>query len=82
MPSADGRNRVIVHVVDGESFTADMVGLPGPTDSFIQFRNIMGRDNKPPAWLTRGARTVIFSAAHITFIEVFDDTEAESFLRK
>jgi hypothetical protein len=82
MPSAEERNRVIVHVVDGEAFFADMVGLPGPTDSFIHFRNVMGRDNKPPAWLTRGARTVIFSAAHITFIEVFDDTEMEIFVRE
>jgi hypothetical protein len=72
---------VTVHVVDGEAFTADMVGLPGPTDTFIQFRNILGRDNKPPAWLSRGARTVIFCVAHITFIEVFDDTKLDLFVR-
>jgi hypothetical protein len=73
--------RVTVHVVDGEAFTADIDDLPGPRDTFVRFRNLRGRDDKPPTWLSKTARSVIYSATHITFIEVHDSTEAIGWVR-
>lgn len=62
--------QVTVHVLDGEPFMAQIDGLPGRTDTFVQLRNPQTRDNKPVTWLGPNVHTVIYSAARITFIEV------------
>ena len=72
---------VIVHVVDGEPIMAEMDGLPGPTDTFVRLRNPRSRDNKPAIWLSPNARSLVYSASYITFIEVIDDTEAIGWVR-
>ncbi len=62
--------RVTVHVLDGEPFTAEIAGLPGPTDTFVRLRNPRARDDKPLNWVAPNVQTVVYSAARITFIEV------------
>ena len=62
--------QVTVHVLDSEPFMAQIDGLPGPADTFVQLRNPRTRDNKPVTWLSPNVQTVIYSAARITFIEV------------
>jgi hypothetical protein len=79
--SADNYIRVTVHIRDGQPFIADMDGSPGPTDTFVRLRNVLSRDYKTTTWLSQGVRTVLYSAAQITFIEVHDDTEPEGFVR-
>jgi hypothetical protein len=79
--SAENTIRVTVHIRDGEPFLADMDGLPGPTDTFVRLRNLFSRDKKPATWLSQNVRTIVYSAAQITFIEVHDDTESDIFVR-
>jgi hypothetical protein len=76
-PSPVNCIRVIVHTRDSEPFIADMDGLPGPTDTFVQFRNVFNQDRKPAKWLTHGIHTIMYSAAQITFIEVYEDIKAD-----
>jgi hypothetical protein len=68
--------RVTIHVADGEAVMGEIDSLPGPSDMFVRLRNPRRRDNKPATWLSQDVHTVVFSAAHITYIEVHDDTQA------
>jgi hypothetical protein len=60
---------------------ADIEGLSGATDTFVRFRNISSRGGNPAKGHPKGVSTIVYSAAHITFIEVRDNIADDGFVR-
>jgi len=66
---------VIVHVVGGDPFVAEIESLPAPTDQSVTFSNPRKRDGKSLPYIADESISVIFPWHRISFIEVMPSEE-------
>ena len=66
---------VIVHIVGGDPFLAEVESLPAPTDQSVTLNNPRKRDGKPLSFIDDGSVSVIFPWHRISFLEVMPGEE-------
>ncbi len=66
---------VVAHVTNEDPFLAEMVELPKPTDTVVEFFNPRLRDGKQLRYVQAGMSSLIFPLHRISFIEVMGGEE-------
>lgn len=66
---------VIAHVTNEDPFLAEVVELPGKTDTCVVFLNPRLRDGKALRYVTQGMSSLIFPMHRIGFLEVMASEE-------
>jgi hypothetical protein len=66
---------VLAHVMNEDPFLAEVVELPGHTDTCVEFLNPRQRDGKPLRYVNHGMSSIIFPLHRISFLEVMASEE-------
>ena len=70
--------QVVLHLHNEDPFIADLEALPDPHANYIRVTNPRKRDGKAINTLTNGATTFLYPWTRITFLEILEDSEAQS----
>jgi hypothetical protein len=66
---------VIAHMTQEDPFVAEMVELPKPTDTIVEFFNPRTREGRQLRYASAGMSSLIFPMHRVQFIEVMAGEE-------